>query len=57
MKQLLEQDVAEDEIEKQTGVSDRTIRRWKVCCNMCLEGIITWEALIARSSSSTDMGA
>lgn len=30
---LLQQDVAEDEIERQTGVSDRTIRRWKVCLN------------------------
>jgi uncharacterized protein YerC len=30
VKQLLQQGVAEDEIEKQTGVSDRTIRRWKV---------------------------
>ncbi|KAI5205647.1 hypothetical protein E4T38_04235 [Aureobasidium subglaciale] len=30
VRQLLQQGVAEDEIEKQTGVSDRTIRRWKV---------------------------
>ncbi|KAG9548851.1 hypothetical protein KCU71_g15746, partial [Aureobasidium melanogenum] len=30
VKQLLQQGVAEDEIEKQTGVSDRTIRRWKL---------------------------
>ncbi|KAI5210680.1 hypothetical protein E4T39_00152 [Aureobasidium subglaciale] len=30
VRQLLQQGVAEDEIEKQTGVSDRTIRRWKL---------------------------
>lgn len=29
VKQLLEEGRAEDDIEKATGVSDRTIRRWR----------------------------